>query len=175
MKTETDKSDKDKTSTDSPSTSGNSGGSSSGGSSGSGSSGGSSGSGSSGSSSGGSTSTPDPNPTPPAHVHNWTPVYKDHPAVPAEGYEEWVPDVLGTTPMYFFGNGHSVAASVVDEQYGSIEKYMRKHGLMDQNYWTGYEVITPGYYKWVETSPAKPAWRELTHYVCNADGATKNP
>lgn len=179
-KSEKDKADSDKSETDKTET--DNGEPSSGGSSSSESSG-------SGSSSGGNTPAPKPDPTPeptptlkptptpkpPTHVHTWTPVYKDHPAVAAQGYEEWVPDEVGNIPTYFFGNGHSVAASVIDGEYDGIGDYMADNGLITENYWVGYNVITPGYTKWVETVAAKPTWKELTHYVCHADGETKNP
>lgn len=76
--------------------------------------------------------------------------------------------------MYFFGNGQSATVAYVKSNHGSVEDYIIDMGR-DTNYWIGYNVVSEGYNKWVETSPAKPAWRELTHYVCHADGATKNP
>ena len=114
-----------------------------------------------------------PKPQPPAHTHTWVPQYKNHPAQAAKGYYDYVPPVVEKTQYVYFGDGHKIKASDLPSA-DYMDRYTADHKT---NWWTGYETVTlkEGYEVWVETSPAKAAWRELTHYVCQTDGATKQP
>lgn len=121
------------------------------------------------------TPKPDPKPTPkPKHEHTWTAVYKDHP----ETYKDvWVDPVYhGGEPGYFINhdNGtrdHITIAELNRDWGGSMTKYMRAMGWATTSSYQD-NVLVIGHY---QIAIDKPAWRELTHYVCNYDGATKNP
>lgn len=113
---------------------------------------------------------PDPKPEKPQHQHDWQPVYKDHPAQAAQGYYNEIPAVTKQVYYIYFGNGHKVTEQDVINGF-DIDEYAAKNNT---NWWDGYEtvVVTPARKEWVETTPAKPAWRELVGYKCSC-GATK--
>ena len=119
---------------------------------------------------------PDPKPTPPpAHTHNWIAVYKEH---PAETKDVWVDKpVFNGESGYYVGNGldRFVSVKELERLYGTdwtMEQYLKDNGWRTENYRASKKATSLGYY---EKQVVKPAWKELTHYVCNADGATKKP
>ena len=123
---------------------------------------------------------PAPKPVEPVHTHVWTPQYKDHLAQAAQGYDVVTPAVTQDVPGYYFNSDLNNFVSrevIVNEYKGDPGTYSRQHSQGKWNWAAGTKttVITPASSKWVETSPAKPAWQELTHYVCLVDGVTKQP
>ena len=106
-----------------------------------------------------------------AHTHSWTPVTVNHPAVPAQGYNENVPaqgyneTVPAVTATWIrYSNGREVPFGSEDH-----ELYGAQNGVSMQSF---TKTVTPATTRWVETAPAKPAWTETTGHTCSC-GATK--
>lgn len=107
----------------------------------------------------------------PKHEHVWEEVYKDHEATYRYEYveEEFI-------MQYLFINGDDeerayVDYSVIQASGYTLGKYARHVLGWDRaSYQTHKKVTKEGYMKEILD---KPAWKELTHYVCKADGVTK--
>lgn len=114
--------------------------------------------------------------TPPVneHVHSWEPNMITIPEVPAQGYNEMIPAETKSVGYVIYADDCKIEitgdnAVLKDAMY----QHDLSHGII--NYRTDEEtiIITPEQTRWVETSPAQPAYQKQDGYTCSC-GAWKN-